>query len=130
MAAFSAGATFVLVEKYSARAFWAQICLTDRVTIAIHQLCSVGKGIHTIGNFLCYIIFQRHSTDVCGCQVIDKADRLIRRHFGGAFILRNLFQPHFNRARDTGWKITVHAGEAAGAESIWHAIKVIPKYSE
>ncbi|MBG2755497.1 adenosine deaminase [Proteus mirabilis] len=35
----------------------------------------------------------------------------------------HLFQPHFNRARDTGWKITVHAGEAAGAESIWHAIK-------
>ncbi|HEJ9660053.1 TPA: adenosine deaminase [Proteus mirabilis] len=35
----------------------------------------------------------------------------------------HLFQPHFNRARDTGWNITVHAGEAAGAESIWHAIK-------
>ncbi|HDT2998612.1 adenosine deaminase [Proteus mirabilis] len=35
----------------------------------------------------------------------------------------HLFQPHFNRARDTDWKITVHAGEAAGAESIWHAIK-------
>lgn len=35
----------------------------------------------------------------------------------------HLFQPHFSRARDTGWKITVHAGEAAGAESIWHAIK-------
>lgn len=35
----------------------------------------------------------------------------------------HLFLPHFNRARDTGWKITVHAGEAAGAESIWHAIK-------
>src|SRR5699024_1558377 len=34
----------------------------------------------------------------------------------------HLFQPHFNRARDTGWNITVHAGEAAGAESIWHAI--------
>lgn len=25
MAAFSAGATFVLVEKYSARAFWGQV---------------------------------------------------------------------------------------------------------
>ncbi|OAT20540.1 adenosine deaminase [Proteus myxofaciens] len=34
----------------------------------------------------------------------------------------HLFQSHFNRARDTGWNITVHAGEAAGAESIWHAI--------
>lgn len=30
---------------------------------------------------------------------------------------------HFNRARDAGWHITVHAGEAAGPESIWQAIR-------
>ncbi|CAQ84247.1 MULTISPECIES: adenosine deaminase [Photorhabdus] len=35
----------------------------------------------------------------------------------------HLFQSHFTKARDTGWQITVHAGEAAGAESIWHAIR-------
>ncbi|WP_437887577.1 adenosine deaminase [Phytobacter sp. V91] len=34
-----------------------------------------------------------------------------------------LFLPHFNRARDAGWHITVHAGEAAGPESIWQAIR-------
>lgn len=33
------------------------------------------------------------------------------------------FEEHFKRARDTGWKITVHAGETAGAESVWHAIQ-------
>ncbi|WP_315710781.1 adenosine deaminase [Brenneria uluponensis] len=33
-----------------------------------------------------------------------------------------LFTPHFNQARDAGWHITVHAGEAAGPESIWQAI--------
>lgn len=33
-----------------------------------------------------------------------------------------LFLNHFNRARDAGWQITVHAGEAAGPESIWQAI--------
>ncbi len=27
------------------------------------------------------------------------------------------------RARDAGWHITVHAGEAAGPESIWQAIR-------
>ena len=32
------------------------------------------------------------------------------------------FLSHFNRARDAGLRITVHAGEAAGAESIWQAI--------
>lgn len=35
----------------------------------------------------------------------------------------SLFHSHFTQARDAGLQITVHAGEAAGAESIWHAIK-------
>ncbi|WP_249021870.1 MULTISPECIES: adenosine deaminase [Kluyvera] len=34
-----------------------------------------------------------------------------------------LFLDHFTRARDAGWRITVHAGEAAGPESIWQAIR-------
>jgi adenosine deaminase len=34
-----------------------------------------------------------------------------------------LFTQHFRRARDAGWQITVHAGEAAGPESIWQAIQ-------
>jgi adenosine deaminase len=38
-------------------------------------------------------------------------------HFPG-----DLFVEHFKRARDAGWHITVHAGEAAGAESVWQAL--------
>ncbi len=34
-----------------------------------------------------------------------------------------LFLQHFRRARDAGLHITVHAGEAAGADSIWSAIE-------
>jgi adenosine deaminase len=33
-----------------------------------------------------------------------------------------LFRPHFQRAREAGWKFTVHAGEADGAHSIWQAL--------
>lgn len=33
-----------------------------------------------------------------------------------------LFNDHFKKARDAGLHVTVHAGEAAGAESIWQAI--------
>lgn len=32
------------------------------------------------------------------------------------------FKPHFTLARDAGWNITVHAGEADGPQSIWQAI--------
>ncbi|VXC81896.1 adenosine deaminase [Enterobacterales bacterium 8AC] len=35
----------------------------------------------------------------------------------------NLFLSHFKRARDAGLRITIHAGEAAGPESIWQAIR-------
>ena len=33
-----------------------------------------------------------------------------------------LFVKHFRKARDVGWRITVHAGESAGPHSIWHAL--------
>jgi adenosine deaminase len=33
-----------------------------------------------------------------------------------------LFVRHFKKAREIGWHITVHAGEAAGPESIWQAL--------
>ena len=34
-----------------------------------------------------------------------------------------LFSDHFHAAREAGWQITIHAGESAGAESIWQAIR-------
>jgi adenosine deaminase len=38
-------------------------------------------------------------------------------HFPG-----ELFVDHFKKARDLGWQVTVHAGEACGPQSIWQAI--------
>jgi adenosine deaminase len=34
-----------------------------------------------------------------------------------------LFVEHFRKARDTGWLITVHAGESAGPQSVWQALR-------
>jgi len=34
-----------------------------------------------------------------------------------------LFTEHFQLAREAGWGITVHAGESAGPQSVWHAIQ-------
>jgi adenosine deaminase len=33
-----------------------------------------------------------------------------------------LFVEHVAKARDAGWKITIHAGESSGPESIWQAL--------
>ncbi len=35
------------------------------------------------------------------------------------------FVPHFKKARDAGWHSNPHAGEAAGPESIWQAIRLL-----
>jgi len=35
------------------------------------------------------------------------------------------FRKHFRRAQQAGWHITVHAGESAGPESIWEAIRYL-----
>ena len=54
-----------------------------------------------------------HKTDFVGLDLAgDEAN------FPG-----ELFVDHFRIACDAGWQITVHAGEAAGAESIWQAIQ-------
>ena len=34
-----------------------------------------------------------------------------------------LFVDHFKKARDAGWQITVHAGEAGGSPGVWTAIR-------
>ena len=34
-----------------------------------------------------------------------------------------MFVDHLKTARDAGWHVTVHAGESAGAQSIWQAIQ-------
>ncbi len=36
-----------------------------------------------------------------------------------------LFVEHFRQAREVGWQITVHAGESAGPESIWHSLRLL-----
>lgn len=52
-------------------------------------------------------------------------DRLVGLDLAGdeANFPGQLFVEHFRRARETGWQITIHAGESAGPESIWQALR-------
>ena len=36
-----------------------------------------------------------------------------------------LFTDHFRHGRDAGWRVTVHAGESAGPESVWDAVRLL-----
>jgi len=57
--------------------------------------------------------------------LLQHRDRLAALDLGGdeKHWPGDLFVDHFRRARDAGWRITVHAGEMAGPESIWQAIR-------
>jgi len=57
--------------------------------------------------------------------LLTQRDRLValdlagdERNFPG-----DLFVAHFRRGRDAGWRVTAHAGEAAGPASIWQALR-------
>ncbi|HSP44360.1 MAG TPA: adenosine deaminase [Chthoniobacterales bacterium] len=36
-----------------------------------------------------------------------------------------LFVEHFRKGRDAGWRVTVHAGEAGGPQSVWDAVRLL-----
>jgi adenosine deaminase len=57
--------------------------------------------------------------------LLSQRSRLVALDLAGdeAAFPAALFTEHFRRARDAGWRVTVHAGEAAGPESVWSAIR-------
>ncbi|MBN2501644.1 MAG: adenosine deaminase [Anaerolineales bacterium] len=57
--------------------------------------------------------------------LLTKKDDIVALDLAGdeANFPGELFVEHFRIGREAGWEITVHAGEAAGAESIWQTIK-------
>ncbi|HKB46304.1 MAG TPA: adenosine deaminase [Ktedonobacterales bacterium] len=59
--------------------------------------------------------------------LLTQRERLVALDLAGdeARMPGELFVEHFRRGRDTGWHITVHAGEAGGAQSVWTAINML-----
>ena len=57
--------------------------------------------------------------------ILRHRDRLVALDLAGdeANFPGDLFVDHLRRAREAGLRITVHAGESAGPESIWQAIR-------
>jgi adenosine deaminase len=57
--------------------------------------------------------------------LLSQVDAILALDLAGdeAHVPAAWFRPHFRRAREAGWHITVHAGESAGPESIWSALR-------
>ncbi|WP_409160187.1 adenosine deaminase [Pectobacterium sp. B2J-2] len=73
------------------------------------------------------IMSRTFGTEACQQELdalLSQRDRIVALDLAGDELGHPgaLFTSHFRQARDAGWHITVHAGEAAGPDSIWQAI--------
>jgi len=73
------------------------------------------------------ILSRTYGPETCWRELqvlLAQKDRLVALDLAGdeARFPAAQFKEHFKAARESGWSITVHAGEIAGPESIWHSI--------
>jgi adenosine deaminase len=97
------------------------------VTEAVVDGVESGSRDFGIDSNLIGIISRTYGPDICNKELdalLTQRDHITAFDLAGdeANFPGGLFRAHFKRARDAGWQITVHAGEADGAHSIWQAI--------
>ena len=73
------------------------------------------------------IMSRTFGTEACQLELdglLSQKDKLVAIDLAGDELGQpgDQFVKHFKQVRDAGLSVTVHAGEAAGAESIWQAI--------
>lgn len=94
--------------------------VVDGVRMAVREL---GMQANLIG-----IISRTYGPDICMQELdalLTQKDAIIALDLAGDEIHfpGELFLEHFKKARDAGWHSCPHAGEAAGPESIWQALR-------
>ncbi|MGJ8580867.1 MAG: adenosine deaminase [Psychromonas sp.] len=76
------------------------------------------------------IMSRSYGSEACQIELdglLSQKDKLVAVDLAGDELGKpgGLFVNHFKQVRDAGLRVTVHAGEAAGAESIWQAIQTL-----
>jgi adenosine deaminase len=97
------------------------------VTAAVADGAEAGQRDFGVRTQLLGIISRTYGPDIAWKELnalLSHRDHLVGLDLAGdeAHFPGELFVEHFRRARDAGLHITVHAGESAGAGSIWQAL--------
>ena len=76
------------------------------------------------------IMSRTFGTEACQLELdglLSQKDKLVAVDLAGDELGQpgDQFVTHFKQVRDAGLRVTVHAGEAAGAQSIWQAIQTL-----
>ena len=88
-------------------------------------VAATGVGVNLIG-----ILSRTYGAEIC----MKEFEALLahREHFVALDLAGDeanfpapLFVDHFKKGRDAGWRITIHAGEAGGPQSVWDAIRFL-----
>lgn len=100
--------------------------VVDAVIAGIDEgRATTGIGVNIIG-----ILSRTFGPEVCAIELgalLTRADRIVALDLAGdeAQFPAEHFERHFARAHEVDWSITVHAGEAGPAASIWSALRVL-----
>ncbi len=96
----------------------------DAVVDGVRTGCQkTGVRVNLIG-----ILSRTYGVDVCWKElraILARREAFVAVDLAGdeARFPGSLFVEHFKAVRDAGLHVTVHAGEASGAESIWQALR-------
>lgn len=76
------------------------------------------------------ILSRTYGTEIADKELaalLTQRERIVALDLAGdeAKFPAKLFTEHFRRGRDAGWRVTVHAGESAGPESVWDAVRLL-----
>ncbi len=98
------------------------------VTEAVVEGVRAGQRDFNLQANLIGILSRGYGPEICWKELdalLTQKDHIIGIDLAGDEVNYpgDLFVAHFKRARRASWHITIHAGEAAGPQSIWQAIR-------
>lgn len=112
---------------YMAQAF--KLPLETVVEAVVEGVNEANKTLNYNANLI-GILSRTYGSDACMKELkalLSQSEQLVAIDLAGdekGFPCR-LFTQHFGLARDAGLGVTIHAGEAAGPQSIWDAIRLL-----
>ncbi len=112
---------------YMAEAF--KLNIAEVVNVVADAVSTASKEFNVKTNLI-GILSRTYGADICKQElqgILAHKDKITALDLAGDELNypAHMFVDHFKQARDAGLKITVHAGEAAGPESIWNAINLL-----
>ena len=108
---------------FMGRAF--NLPLSELVAAVADGIAETGVSANLIG-----ILSRTFGTESCQKELdafLSNKDQIVALDLAGDELNYPAadFVSHFQQARDAGWEISVHAGEADGPVSVWNAIKLL-----